>query len=330
MSSQEPSGEPKKYLEKEGLEYLIGKIKYKLDAKANVGDSYTKSEANSAHNNLTSAINANTASITALQEQVGTGTGLGGRVQTLENKMNTVQGSESTTGSIKKALKDAKDYTGAEIKKITLAQNKDNSLTYDLKYDNTTLGSVNIPKDQFLDDVSYNSNTQTLTFTFQNRTTGKPASVEIPLTALVDDYTGGDGISVSDTNEISIKLANDNTTSFINFTDNGELSADGVASRIASLDADVGEALSGVRNNADNIETVNRTMDSVKNQATTNKGNIASLQSKTLILESIVSSNESSITKIENWIANPLTNTEIETVWNEVFQITDGSDFEVG
>ena len=71
-----------------------------------------------------------TASDTALNNSI---TAVSTRVSTTESKLNTIQGDENTTGSINKALKDAKSYTDTSVTtEKTRAEAVEQQLTADL------------------------------------------------------------------------------------------------------------------------------------------------------------------------------------------------------
>ncbi len=84
---------------------------------------------------------------------------------------------------------------------IELVKSAENSLQYTLMVNNEPRGSINIPKDQFLKNVTYDSEGKQLVFTFV--TLDEDEHVErVPVGDLKDIYTAGNGINI-DNNVIS-------------------------------------------------------------------------------------------------------------------------------
>lgn len=84
---------------------------------------------------------------------------------------------------------------------IELVKSADSDLQYTLMVNNESRGSINIPKDQFLKNVTYDTEAKQLVFTFV--TLDEEEHVErISINDLKDVYTAGDGINI-DNNVIS-------------------------------------------------------------------------------------------------------------------------------
>lgn len=84
---------------------------------------------------------------------------------------------------------------------IELVKSAEDSLQYTLMVNNEARGSINIPKDQFLKNVTYDSEGKQLVFTFV--TLDEDEHVEkVPVGDLKDIYTAGNGINI-DNNVIS-------------------------------------------------------------------------------------------------------------------------------
>lgn len=84
---------------------------------------------------------------------------------------------------------------------IELVKSADSDLQYTLMVNNESRGSINIPKDQFLKNVTYDTDAKQLVFTFV--TLDEEQHVErISINDLKDVYTAGDGINI-DNNVIS-------------------------------------------------------------------------------------------------------------------------------
>lgn len=77
---------------------------------------------------------------------------------------------------------------------------------YEFKKDGAVVTTINIPKDQFLKDASYNADADKLVFVFNTMVDGvyTEKTVDVDVTDLVDTYTGSDYIEVS-SNQISVK-----------------------------------------------------------------------------------------------------------------------------
>ena len=85
---------------------------------------------------------------------------------------------------------------------IELVKSAENSLQYTLMVNNESRGSINIPKDQFLKNVTYDSEGKQLVFTFV--TIDEDEHVErVPVGDLKDIYTAGEGITINGDNVIS-------------------------------------------------------------------------------------------------------------------------------
>ena len=85
---------------------------------------------------------------------------------------------------------------------IELVKSAENSLQYTLMVNNESRGSINIPKDQFLKNVTYDSEGKQLVFTFV--TLDEDEHVErVPVGDLKDIYTAGEGITINGDNVIS-------------------------------------------------------------------------------------------------------------------------------
>lgn len=135
----------------------------KLGKKANSADVYTKGEIDTKVTNINS-------SITAEQS----------RATTAENKIKT----------------DLTSELNKKVATVTIEKDSTNDLQYHLLVDGEKSGDINIPKDQFLSNVEYSSATKVITFTFETSTGTKTTDVNI--SDLIDTYTAGDGLSLTD------------------------------------------------------------------------------------------------------------------------------------
>ena len=180
-----------------------------LALKANSADVYNKIEIDTKVTNINS-------SITAEQS----------RATTAENKIKT----DLTTEINKK------------VATVTIEKDSTNDLQYHLIVDGEKTGDINIPKDQFLSNVVYSEATKVITFTFETSTGTKTTNVNI--SDLIDTYTAGDGLTLTD-GKFSVKK-DVNTQSYL------EVSASGV--KVVGID----EALALKANTTDVTTELNK------------------------------------------------------------------------
>lgn len=135
----------------------------KLGKKANSADVYNKTEIDTKVTNINSSITSET-----------------NRATTAENKIKT----DLTTEINKK------------VATVTIEKDSTNDLQYHLIVDGEKTGDINIPKDQFLSNVVYSDATKVITFTFETTTGTKTTDVNI--SDLIDTYTAGDGLVLTD------------------------------------------------------------------------------------------------------------------------------------
>ena len=115
----------------------------------------------------------------------------------------------------------------ANAEAIQLVQNS--ALEYELKVGDKSVGTINIPKDQFLKHVDYDSATHQLKFTFE--TTEGEVSTSIDISDLVDIYSGGNGVDITN-NIVSAKI-DPSSDSYLTVGENGILLS-GVAQELAN------------------------------------------------------------------------------------------------
>ena len=106
----------------------------------------------------------------------------------------------------------------------TISIEKQSDLEYSLKIGDRIAGTINIPKDQFLKNVSYDSDTKNITFVFEV-SSGESTTI-INVSDLIDVYIAGNGLNLTN-NEFSIKI-DSNTQPYI------EVSTEGV--KIVNID----------------------------------------------------------------------------------------------
>lgn len=93
--------------------------------------------------------------------------------------------------------------------------------------------TIDIPKDQFLKNVSYSADTHQLVFVFE--TTSGESTVTVDVTDLVDEYSAGDGLQSSQTGDsvtFAIKIDGTGETKYLTVGPNG-LKLSGIDAAIA-------------------------------------------------------------------------------------------------
>ena len=90
-----------------------------------------------------------------------------------------------------------------KIESVTVVKNSQSDLQYILKVDGVDAGEINIPKDQFLESVSYNPVSKELTFNFE--TSAGLETTVINVSDLVDTYLAGDGLVLNE-NKFTVKI----------------------------------------------------------------------------------------------------------------------------
>ena len=89
-----------------------------------------------------------------------------------------------------------------KVATVTIEKDSTNDLLYHLMVDGENSGEINIPKDQFLSNVVYSSDTKVITFTFE--TTAGTTTTDVSISDLIDTYIAGDGLTSVD-NKFSVK-----------------------------------------------------------------------------------------------------------------------------
>lgn len=154
---------------------------------------------------------------------------------------------------------------GAEYSMVKLAQARDGYLaSYQMTKDGTNIGEViNIPKDYLVksaevktstgtgDPSGFPAGTKYIDFTVNTYDTeagtGTESHIYLDVQSLVDVYTGGNGISISDANVISAKVVTNNGLSL---TANGITMAAAAASNAGAMSAAHYTKLEGIESGA--------------------------------------------------------------------------------
>ena len=116
---------------------------------------------------------------------------LEGRMDTAEGDIDALEANVSTLTS--RVATNAASITSLQTSIGNISLTKTGALEYTLMVNGSPAGKVNIPEDQFLQQVHYDPSTKMLTFTFADGTTIQP----IYLGDLIDEYTAGPGIEIN-------------------------------------------------------------------------------------------------------------------------------------
>lgn len=149
------------------------------------------------------------------------------------------------------------------IESIHISEDNEN-LIYTLLVDGQERGTINIPRDQFLKDISYNEETNNLEFIFivrgeDNEEVEK--QVNVNMTDLEDIYSAGDGLNLEN-KQFSVKIDAD-TQPYI------EVSSNGV--KVIGID--------------EKFNTVNQNVTDLTNRVTTAESDIDAIQDELSNLE---------------------------------------------
>lgn len=141
--------------------------------------------------------------VAGLQEQVDTNTA---DIVTLKNKdvelQNSIDALNTTVGTIQNSDTRQNRRIGDlenKVDSLNLVRRGD-GLSYDLMLGEEVLGTVVIPEDKYVSNVSYDNVNKKIIFTYADNN-----MVQVPVSDLVDTYTAGSGISVNN-NTISISI----------------------------------------------------------------------------------------------------------------------------
>lgn len=159
--------------------------------------------------------------------------GIGSYDGTTTDGASTIQDTIQDTNDQVQNVIEELEKVNTSIDSINIEKSQDSDLVYTLRVDGEDRGTINIPKDQFLKDVSYNDVTNELVFTFVTKDTDNK-EVRVNLTDLVDIYTAGNGINI-DNKQISVKI--DGTSDpYITISENG-VKVSGIDEEITALNA---------------------------------------------------------------------------------------------
>ena len=162
-------------------------------------------------------------------------------VGTAQNEINLNGSALRPTYNDTKEIALLEDING-DLSTINLVQKS--PLQYELQVGDRIAGTIDIPKDQFLKDISYDADAHVIKFTVE--TTSGDTTTEINISDLVDEYLAGNGLAL-DGHTFSVKL--DGTSQkYIEVTAEG-LKIVGIDEALAKEAARVDNMINIVNNN---------------------------------------------------------------------------------
>lgn len=170
-------------------------------------------------------------------------------------------------------LNDHVDRIDNTIESIHIAKDENSDLIYTLFIDGENRGTINIPKDQFLRNVRYDTETNELIFSFVT-TDNDNQEVRVNLTDLEDIYTPGDGINI-DNKEVSVKVDAD-TQPYIIVTANG-VKIVGIDEKFNTINQNITDLTDRVTTAENDIDTLETRMDTAENSIEAIQGDLGAL-----------------------------------------------------
>lgn len=132
------------------------------------------------------------------------------RATKAEAALDTRVGNNTDTIQEEKTRNDSQDsliasLQSGKVSTVALQKDPNNSLHYTLLVDSVNKGEINIPKDQFLKEVTYDEDTNSLTFVFITDAGEKTTVVDLSDAIGGGIYTAGNGLSLN-SNKFSITV----------------------------------------------------------------------------------------------------------------------------
>ena len=177
---------------------------------------------------------------------------------------------------------DAKDAeltteVNKKIESVEVERNSANELQYIIKVDGTSVGTIDIPKDQFLKEVTYDAGNKAIVFTFE--TTEGVKVVNVSIADLVDTYTAGNGLKLEN-NQFSV-LVNEDSEAYLTVTAEG-IKISGIDAALAAK-ANVGDSYTKAESDAKYI-TEHQDISVLATKAEVNEA-VAALNAKDVEIE---------------------------------------------
>lgn len=190
------------------------------------------------------------------------------------------------------------DNVDSTLDSIHIQKDSDSDLIYTLTVDGEERGTINIPKDQFLEDVSYDPDTKELIFIFVTSDENNK-EVRINIENLVDVYSAGNGLSLAD-GQFSIKL-DPSTESYITVGADG-LKISGLDSKFDTLTQKDTEQDGRIQTAETDIDALQSDLSALKGDGEGSIGN--QIQTAVDALKGGVSESYDTLKKIEDSIVS--------------------------
>lgn len=113
-----------------------------------------------------------------------------------------------------------KENVAKKVENVALVKNSENDLEYNLLVDEKLVGQINIPKDNLLEEVTYDSDTHILRMVFTVGKDNAQQVVPLNLSDLVDVYLAGNGL-VLHGNVFSIQYNAEGDEGYLKIDENG-------------------------------------------------------------------------------------------------------------
>ena len=194
----------------------------------------------------------------------------------------------------------AEEFQGVHdsLDSIHMQKDDDSDLVYTLIVDGEERGTINIPKDQFLEDVNYDDDTKELVFIFVTSDENNK-EVRINIGNLVDIYSAGNGLSLAE-GQFSIKL-DPSTESYITVGADG-LKVSGLDSKFNTLTQKNTEQDGRIQTAETDIDALQSDLSALKGDGEGSIGN--QIQTAVDALKGGVSESYDTLKKIEDNIVS--------------------------
>ena len=191
-----------------------------MDAAYKQADQTLQANVDNVFNMITVEGNERKAADKQINETLATvNTNLVESINTLNKNMvdsfNTING--GIDNEIRPELERVGKLADSAVQQVSLVQDAENSLHYELLVDGEKVGDINIPKDQFLKSVTYEQATHELVFLFE--VASGETETRVDMSELVDAYQAGNGLNLAD-NTFSI-VVDPSTQAYIEVSENG-------------------------------------------------------------------------------------------------------------
>ena len=194
----------------------------------------------------------------------------------------------------------AEEFQGVHdsLDSIHMQKDDDSDLVYTLMVDGEERGTINIPKDQFLEDVNYDDDTKELVFIFVTSDENNK-EVRINIGNLVDIYSAGNGLSLTE-GQFAIKL-DPSTESYITVGADG-LKVSGLDSKFNTLTQKDTEQDGRIQTAETDIDALQSDLSALKGDGEGSIGN--QIQTAVDALKGGVSESYDTLKKIEDNIVS--------------------------